>query len=398
MKFPVKKIKQTFLLLCSIGLIACNDTPGNKQNKEITSPEIILECDINKNIIIPVTIKNKKYRFLVNTGASINVINEKVAPDISRYYSLTDFHSSYRHFFSTLQGSRGEVEESLYKYLKPIPFFIGSQEIKDEDIWLSIDLSLLSQSIGVDIDGIIGIESFRKFSWQVDNVKKRLIVTKDAPSTENYQTCDGYSDMLNSMPVINFRHDEIDNIAFMIDTGSDYGSISDDFSHYLKNKSYLKPASEQKTADVNGINLNTSSVILNGLKYNNMPLGDINFYENENKKYTMGTDFLSRFDRYAFIPSRMMFCYNAESINKINIPPIRHLNIRYIDKQIEFFYNNDIDLINTGLKNGDIIINVNGQEYAPDQIDELRDILANTAKGELKMTIRRDAQELTVQL
>lgn len=398
MKAPVKKIERIFLLLCFIGLIACNDTTDNKQNNEVTSPEIILECDINKNIIIPVIIKNKKYRFLVNTGSSINAINEKIASDISMPYPLSNFHSSYRHFFSKFHNGSGEIEESRYKFLKPTPFFIGSQEIKDEDIWLSIDLSLLSQSIGVDIDGILGIESFRKFSWQVDNIKKRLVVTKDAPSASTYQTCDGYEDMLNSMPKIVFRHDEIDNIAFLIDTGSSHGSIADDFAHYLKNKSYLKPANKQKTVDINGVNPNMSSVILSGLIYNNMTLGDINLYESKNKKYTMGMNFLSRFDRYAFIPSRMMFCYDAESINKTNTLPVRNLTTRYIDKHIELFYNNDIDLINTGLKNGDVILNINGQEYAPDQIDELRDILADTPEGDLEMTIKRDAQELTVQL
>jgi len=194
----------------------------------------------------------------------------------------------------------------------------------------------------VDIDGIIGIESFRKFSWQVDNIKKHLVVTKDAPSASTYQTCDGYEDMLNSMPKIWFKHDEIDNIAFLIDTRASHGSIADDFTDYLKNKSYLKLTNEQKAVDANGINSNHSNVISSGLIYNDMALGDIKLYESTNKKYTIGMDFLSRFDRYAFIPSRMMFCYDAKSINKINVSPVRNIAIRYIDKHIEFFYNNDI--------------------------------------------------------
>ena len=391
----MKKLRTLLLPLALIGLIGCT---YKKTENKIISPEIILEHNIKSFIIIPITIKNKKYRFLVDTGASVNVINKKIAAEISTPYLLSDLHSSYQKFFSEVKSVSGAIDKDKYIFLKPQPFFIGTQEISDEDVWLSMDLSLFIEAIGVDIDGVIGIETFRKFSWQVDNIKKRLIVTKDAPSTHNYQTCDGYMDTLNSMPTLWLKYNDIDDIAFMIDTGADYGSIADNFIHYLKNKSHLQSVSNQPEVDARGIHLESPGFILSGLIYNDMHVGEIRVGENNNQKYTMGMDFLSRFNRYTFIPSRMMFCYDAQSIQHNNILPIRNIAIRYINNHIEVFYNTNTVLIGTGLKNGDIILNANGQYYAPEQIGDLRTVLSDTPKAALELTIQRGTQKLVLQI
>lgn len=393
MKNSVKIFSKLFLLASSIGLVACHNETGNKKSSKSYLPEIILECDINENIIIPVTIKNKKYNFLVATGASVNVIDEKISTQVSTPYSFNELHPSHQRFFSTFTISNEPIDKNKPIFLKAQPYFIGTQEIKDEDIWLSADLSFLSQSSGVDINGLIGIESFRKFSWQIDNINKRVVVTKEAPSIWNYQTCDGYYDRTNSMPMLNLNHEEISDIAFLINTASNTSSLSEDFIDYLNNKSYLKNDGKSTYLEVDKIISNAPKVILSGLTYNNMPLGEQNFIEIDNK-YILGMDFLSRFERYSFIPTRMMFCYDANTLEMVNAIQVREYSIRHINNHIEFFYNDDKDLIKDGLRNGDVILNANGKEYAPKQIHDLRDILSNTPKGMLKLIIKRGEEKL----
>lgn len=80
---------------------------------------------------------------------------------------------------------------------------------------------------------MIGMESFRKFAWQIDNIKKRLIVTKDAPSAFSYSTCIGYSNQLYRMPEISLQHDDDHEILFLIKTGSNSSNIGFTFSNFL---------------------------------------------------------------------------------------------------------------------------------------------------------------------
>ncbi|MDE1497590.1 hypothetical protein KKJ25_22575, partial [Xenorhabdus bovienii] len=59
---------------------------------------------------------------------------------------------------------------------------------------------------------------------------------------------------------------------------------------------------------------------------------------------------------------------------------------------------NDAVLRNTGLRNGDILLKVNGVAYSPAQIDEVRKWLMLTPEGKLKLTVQRDTQQMEINL
>ncbi|MDE9590734.1 hypothetical protein KKJ23_24660, partial [Xenorhabdus bovienii] len=96
-----------------------------------------------------------------------------------------------------------------------------------------------------------------------------------------------------------------------------------------------------------------------------MSLGETKVSESQNQQFAVGMEFLSRFKRYAFIPSRMMFCYDTQSIERHDLASKRSISVRYAHQHIEVFYNNDAVLRNTGLRNGDILLKVNGVAYSP---------------------------------
>ncbi|MDE9571745.1 hypothetical protein KKJ16_22755, partial [Xenorhabdus bovienii] len=84
--------------------------------------------------------------------------------EITQPWLLSELPANYRQEFSHVKTVSGSLENQNFTILKPMPFSIGSQEIRDNDIWLSMDLSLFVQSLGVDISGIIGIDTFRKIN------------------------------------------------------------------------------------------------------------------------------------------------------------------------------------------------------------------------------------------
>jgi outer membrane protein assembly factor BamB len=138
--------------------------------------------------------------------------------------------------------------------------------------------------------------------------------------------------------------------------------------------------------------------VLSDLTFNGMPIGDIQISANAGEQYALGMDFFSRFKQYAFMPSKMMFCYNADTIKETWKKPYRTIYIRYENERLEVFYNPEKKIAGYGLENGDVVLKVNGKVYEPSQIGKLRDILSYTAKGELSITIQRGNEVKAIQL
>ncbi|SLM62194.1 aspartyl protease family protein [Dickeya aquatica] len=360
----------------------------------------ILEAYFDEMLIIPVVINHQSFNFLVDTGASFTTIDKRVAKKITRPLLITEIAEIYREGLTHINTVYDRIKPESDIAVKPLPFSIGSEEIRDNDLWLAIDLSRLSEAMGTNIDGIIGIDTFRKLNWMVDNKKQRLTISKDAPGANTYQKCTAYDNRYNNMPVLWFDVDDSE-LALYVDTGADSNNVDIEvikMIEKIKGKDAVTRNTENSAAvDLGGI-VTENSYILKGITFAGMPLGEINVSANQNKHFAIGMDFLSRFDRYAFIPSRMMFCYDTQSIERKEIKAQRHIAIRARDKQIEVFYNPDDVLKKTGLRNGDILLKVNDITYAPAQINQVREHLKQIPKGKLKLTIVRNHEQRDIYL
>lgn len=113
------------------------------------------------------------------------------------------------------------------------------------------------------------------------------------------------------------------------------------------------------------------------------------FSENNNNQYLLGLNLLSRFNRYSFMPSKMLFCYDTNSLYKENQYPVRNIGVRYHNEHIEIFYNKQSNIDKYHLENGDVIIKINDVVYPPKEIEKVRDILSLTPKGKLTLIIKR---------
>lgn len=393
-----KKINKTLVLTLLLGLAVSgctSHTPRAIPQIPPTHKDPILDAHFDEMLIIPVVINHKTFNFLVDTGASFTTIDKRIAKKITRPLSEKEIADIYREGLSNINTVYGSIKTENDIAVKPLPFSIGSEEIRDNDLWLSIDLSRFSEAVGTNIDGIIGIDTFRKLNWMVDNKKQRLTVSKDAPGATSYQKCTAYDNRYNKMPVLWFDVDD-NELALYVDTGADSNNVDIEairMIEKIKGKEAVIRNTENKTVvDVGGV-VTENGYILKGITFAGMPLGEINVSANQNKHYAIGMDFLSRFDRYAFMPSRMMFCYDSKSIERTEIQAQRYIAIRQNDNQIEIFYNPSNVLKKTGLRNGDILLKVNDITYTPTQMSQVRKHLTQTPKGKLKLTILRDHQQ-----
>lgn len=382
--------KYTILLIILatfFGLKMCiASTHMHQPALELTLPSLEHE------IIIPVTINQKTYNFMVDTGASVTVINEKIATTITHPIKFTDLPLNYQDDLQEIQTVSTSLNQLDIIFLQPITFFIGYQEISDNDLWLSQDLSSLTQAVGVDIDGLIGIDTFRKINWQIDNKKKRLVLSNDAPSASQYERCIGYEDSYNRAPLLYINHGDTE-IGLYVDTGATRSYLGKDFIEFLSaNNAMVQPILESSlSVDASGVNL-TNEHIISELFFNEMPLGQMLVGENQNNMNSLGMNFFSHFERYAFIPSKMMFCYDGKSIEKNDLIPQRTIPIRYVHPHIEVFNDNK----KLGLLAGDVILKVNGKAYRPEEIYQVRKMLSYTEPGKLCLNIRRSKKEKTI--
>ncbi|MGR6839732.1 hypothetical protein ACU5DF_11700 [Aliivibrio wodanis] len=186
---------------------------------------------------------------------------------------------------------------------------------------------------------------------------------------------------------------------FFVDTGASHSYFGQEFIDYLNQNTQSVATIPQAALaiEANGLTY-TDTYVLSDLTFNNMPLGDLEIGGTPQEKFALGMNFFSRFQQYAFIPSKMMFCYNADTIQKEWTKPNRTIRTRYINEELEIFYNPETIMADYGLRNGDIILKVNNNVYKPIQIDKLNDVLSYTEKGKLSVTIRRNGEVIIINI
>ncbi|MEN3262797.1 retropepsin-like aspartic protease [Sodalis endosymbiont of Spalangia cameroni] len=223
------------LLYCSFSssLSGCSVKKPEKSNEAAND---ILNEKFYSSLVIPVTINNKLYHFLVDTGASLTVINEETAKEITQEVSYSTLHPFHKEIFSNFKTVHDKIDIKNLKFLKPVSMFIGKEEVSDNEIWIAKDLSLFTQASGTNIDGIIGIDTFRKFNYEVDNKERRLTISRKSPEISNYSHCIAYQDAYGESPYFYLGYGNNNSIKMRIDTGNSGVSLGKDFIEHLKNK------------------------------------------------------------------------------------------------------------------------------------------------------------------
>ncbi len=372
----------------------------NLNKAEVGGRHTNLDVHFDYDLIIPVVIKNKRYKFLVDTGTSVTVIDSKLAKKLTRKLSDNELAEIYKRDFTQIRAVSGTVDQGKFDLLKPIDFYIGAKAVRDNEIWIGKDLSLLPQLLGQDVVGIIGMDTIRKFNWTVDNNRHRITIDQDALPASNFQYCSEYFSAYNRAPELRFSLSKYP-LYFYLDTGADNGYLD---SGIIKEISKLKDIPDDvfikekglmSGADATGLT-EFSSNIVKYLSYNKMPLGEMEFSTNSDNVSAVGMDFLSRLERYSLMPARLMFCYDSDSIEKHGVSTLRSIGVRYFDGHIEIFSYAYSDFQKLNIKNGDVILKINNISYPPEKIQDVRHILRSSTQGTTRLDLKRNGKKMVV--
>ncbi|NHB87925.1 aspartyl protease family protein [Photorhabdus tasmaniensis] len=366
--------------------------PG--ENKPVLSTKLNIHQPTS--IIVPVTISGKKYQFLLDTGASYTFIDNELAKTLTQITPESNIPVTFHHMLS--DGLITTSEKRLHKddltLWQPLALTIGNYSVPASDPWIGIDMNLFNQSIGQKLDGILGIDTFRQLNWEVNNLNHTLTVWHHAPSILNYQQCEPYSDSYGKSPAI-----QVSNVIFNVDTGADYSYVSQEFITYLKkeHKDKIYEGIDVKYASASGLD-SSKEYLIDGFYLQQLPVGRLRVSENKNDQYYLGMSFLSRFDDYLFIPNKMLLCFNAKNFTRYDSKLLRTIAVRYFNNKVEIFYNEPKGIEKFGLKNGDVVLEVNGQKVLPKDITYVRNQLSETPSGKLTIKIERKGSQQIINI
>ncbi|MGY3899531.1 hypothetical protein BJP22_12445 [Aeromonas veronii] len=359
------------------------------------APGPVLTVHYESAPLIPVTIAGEQYQFLLDTGASITFIDRRLA---SRFKALTlsELPRAYQADFASVNSVSSQLGSEQLGFVEPQPFSVGSVTIDDSDLWATVDFDLFSQSLGSRIDGILGIDTIRRFNWVFDRDRHQLTASLTAPSAATFERCIGYEDSYNRSPAVYLTHGE-SSVRMYLDTGADQSYADHAFIDFMVSQKAIsgEDAMPRKGVDASGM-VEGRDHILTGLHFDERQLGELRVSENSNEQYGLGLDFVNRFNRFAIMPGRMMFCYDADSLARKVPPVLRNIGVRFDGEHLQVYYSDERDLAPYGLANGDILEQINGVAYRPLEIDKVRELLSTSKPGSLKLRIVREGQPLDI--
>ncbi|GAA0343740.1 aspartyl protease family protein [Morganella psychrotolerans] len=348
-------------------------------------------------ILVPVIIDNDKYTFLLDTDSPASVLDSGLVEKLSdKVYSPP---VSYKLYSGELEkpGTEGNVS-----FIKPVNFKIGNYTFNGGDVWVSNDLNILSQSTGEEISGILGIDIYRRLNWEVDNKNKTLTLYSNPPGLDEYEECISYSDAAFHSPHFSGNFNNKKRTEVSLDTGSELSYMAEDILKYLikNNKAtYLNEIENSVSTDITGVQESTkSSYYVSDFELNNTTFPGQRFSGNKNAASALGMDFFKSFDKYVLSPDRMLICYNKSEKSRLNFKRIRSLNLRATEGKVELFYNSAKVLKEHNLRNGDILININGTQYPAHSVNKAADLIDTLPDGDVKLIFNRDGELIHVNL
>jgi predicted aspartyl protease len=236
-------IKKIFLvLLIATVLSSCSASKktelakkGNVRNKEYVT-EIPFRY-ISRHIFIDVVINQKKYNFLLDTGAEFTVIDDETINDLQ-----------FLNFDETnVQGN--SISKQKAKLIEIPKISISDVDFENTGA-LILNIPLKKYYGCFEINGIIGNNLMRKANWQIDYKNKIIRITDNLSTVK--MSKNAYPVKMNAQETGNIYFDlGINGIysKFTFDTGSNWNITTssakfDSFQNQNKKLEFLKRGTE----------------------------------------------------------------------------------------------------------------------------------------------------------
>jgi hypothetical protein len=373
-------MRHTSVLIVVSLLAFARIAPCEESSPRIPSDLILERFAVSKNgdpLLVPVTVAQKKYLFVVDTGATITVFD-------------TSIHLGQQLPSRTVDGADGKAEIKMYQSPEAR---VGGTLLGPLEAVGGMDFNHMREVSGLHFYGLLGMDFLSRYVVHIDIEKGELLILKSAPKNAGVEVpvslVPGYP------PFVGAEFGAEERIRFLVDTGHfgfDSGDLGIFETRSLLKKGHLKKSGESVGESISGAR-NCSHYQAGALRVGDFTVRSPIFSESFGPQpNNLGLRFWSRFVATFDFPERKLYLRKSgyfdrpERVNRTGLSLCRKGNETELSA-----VDSDSPAARAGLKKGDVLVELNGMNAAEVGLLALYSILCDDDK--LTCVVRRDSQE-----
>lgn len=336
-----------------------------------------------QGIFLPVTINDLPYTLLVDTGATLTVLDVSFKPLLGKPIKSDQAE--------TIVGKTG------VQLFKPVNIYAGELVLPNDHDFLLSNFEFLNKVAGLEFHGILGMANLYKHVWEV-NFDDRLLTISSHPN--GGWTSDGFMRLKitpdkSGIPTI---PGEVENekINFQIDSGDNgFGRLHTEIIDKLIAKKLVDSVATDTAVTISGI------AEIRRIRIKEVKVGD-NIYKNvvmrESLQNAIGYGFLKKHHVILDFPSKEFFfkkglgVFQVDREDKSGLKLISHNNqivVALVDERGP--------AAKAGILQGDVLLNVNGSPILGKDIYMLRALLKGNDGDLVNLDLARSGETMTIQ-
>ena len=369
-----KIILNALLVLFFAGLLV--DAAHPQEPTSTSDPKTLAEFKIAKGgdpILLPVTLKGKRYSFMLDTGCSHTV-----------------FDSSFKNVLGKAKKTEkgfttgGPMDFELFDAPKA---FLGPFNLQDCGEVFCMDFEMLSLVAGEKVSGMIGMNFLKNYVVQMDFDKGKLLFLK--PATTKSPDW-GQAFEIEYYPIgTPFISGIILNdikVDFIIDTGDNGTGI---LRYFIFEK--IVSGNQIKTSNTLAETA-AGTVRFRSARIDSLSIGSFEYQDlifDEGNWNQLGLSFFSRHLVTFDFPNNRIYLKKGKKFEKVDEADMSGLHLlRSPEKTFVYSVDENSPAHKAGIKAHDVILKVNDEDAKAYDMWELRRLLMSGDKYKITMTIK----------
>lgn len=388
-----------FLILLLVNLKVNAQELGFTINDNRKSVKIPFQI-YNNLIVVPVILNNKiPLKFIIDTGVRTSILTQKTFSDLLGLTYSKKYHISGI-------GENKYIEAYITNNVNlKLPGITGRGHAM---LVLNEDYLELRNHLGTDVHGILGYELFSRFIVKIDYDNRVMTLT----TPENFKKRRRYKTIPISVEdtkpyvygEVKFDTREPVLVKLLIDTGASHGLILDEDS----DESLFAPEPKIEANLGKGLGGNVYGQIsriesfkLGEMKWKN-PLAtfpendqflDSLKYQGVDRNGSIGGEILGRLDIIFNFPEEVIYVKKGRSFKEDFTYNLSGLSVKAKGSRLNNFEITDVRKNSVGeeagLKEGDLILSINGMALRYLDLNSLINMLNSKPKKRIKLRVQR---------